>query len=93
MANGYNTSVSAGARQTTMAGEAGALADERRGVVTMVPTRLGDLRVETCGSGPPAVLWHSLFVDSTTWERVREPLCCVRSSPEPNAIGWNRGPI
>lgn len=26
------------------------------------------------GSGPPAVLWHSLFVDSTTWERVRDGL-------------------
>ncbi len=42
--------------------------------ITMVPTRLGLLQVEMCGSGPPAVLWHSLFVDSTTWERVREPL-------------------
>ena len=36
-------------------------------LVTSVPTRLGPLRVETAGSGPPAVLWHSLFVDSTTW--------------------------
>ena len=44
----------------------------------MVPTRLGLLQVEMCGSGPPAVLWHSLFVDSTTWERVREPLSSVR---------------
>ena len=32
-----------------------------------VATRLGPLRVQTVGSGPPAVLWHSLFVDSTTW--------------------------
>ena len=46
--------------------------------VSMVPTRLGDLRVEVCGAGPPAVLWHSLFVDSTTWERVRGPLSAVR---------------
>jgi pimeloyl-ACP methyl ester carboxylesterase len=46
--------------------------------ITMVPTRLGRLKVEMCGSGPPAVLWHSLFVDSTTWERVREPLSAVR---------------
>lgn len=35
-----------------------------------VSTRLGALRVRVCGSGPPAVLWHSLFVDSTTWNRV-----------------------
>jgi hypothetical protein len=43
-----------------------------------VPTRLGPLRVEMADSGPPAVLWHSLFVDSTTWARVREPLASVR---------------
>ncbi len=45
---------------------------------TVVPTRLGPLRVQIAGSGPPAVLWHSLFVDSTTWARVREPLAAVR---------------
>jgi pimeloyl-ACP methyl ester carboxylesterase len=43
-----------------------------------VPTRLGPLRVETIGSGPPAVLWHSLFVDSTTWHRLRAPLATHR---------------
>lgn len=37
-----------------------------------VATRLGGLRVQLCGSGPPVVLWHSLFVDSTTWDLVRE---------------------
>jgi pimeloyl-ACP methyl ester carboxylesterase len=46
--------------------------------VTSVPTRLGPLRVEMAGAGPPAVLWHSLFADSTTWARVREPLASVR---------------
>ena len=46
--------------------------------VTSVPTRLGPLRVQIAGAGPPAVLWHSLFVDSTTWARVREPLASVR---------------
>jgi pimeloyl-ACP methyl ester carboxylesterase len=35
-----------------------------------VTTRLGALRVRVCGSGPPAVLWHSLFADSTTWDQV-----------------------
>lgn len=35
-----------------------------------VATRLGPLAVTSVGSGPPAVLWHSLFVDSTTWSRL-----------------------
>jgi pimeloyl-ACP methyl ester carboxylesterase len=34
--------------------------------------------VQTAGSGPPAVLWHSLFVDSTTWNRLRAPLAAER---------------
>ena len=38
--------------------------------VRRVATRLGPLTVESRGSGPPAVLWHSLFVDSTTWCRL-----------------------
>jgi pimeloyl-ACP methyl ester carboxylesterase len=44
----------------------------------IVPTRLGSLHVESVGSGPPAVLWHSLFVDSATWDRVRAPLAAER---------------
>lgn len=36
-----------------------------------VPTSLGQLRVQIEGDGPPAVLWHSLFVDSTSWELLR----------------------
>jgi pimeloyl-ACP methyl ester carboxylesterase len=35
-----------------------------------VATRLGPLSVGTAGSGPPAVMWHSLFVDSTSWSRL-----------------------
>ena len=34
-----------------------------------VSTRLGPLHVRTTGAGPTALLWHSLFVDSTTWAR------------------------
>jgi pimeloyl-ACP methyl ester carboxylesterase len=45
---------------------------------TTVATRVGHLHVETAGSGPPAVLWHSLFVDSTTWNRLRAPLAAER---------------
>jgi len=43
-----------------------------------VATRLGPLRVQTVGSGPPAVLWHSLFVDSTTWNLLVAPLAAER---------------
>ncbi|MGA7986938.1 MAG: alpha/beta hydrolase [Candidatus Dormiibacterota bacterium] len=47
---------------------------QQQDMVTMVPTRLGALRVEASGTGRPAVLWHSLFVDSTSWSRVRDAL-------------------
>ena len=43
-----------------------------------VPTRLGPLRVRVVGDGPPALLWHSLFVDSTTWCRVEPALAAQR---------------
>jgi pimeloyl-ACP methyl ester carboxylesterase len=43
-----------------------------------IATRLGRLHVETAGSGLPAVLWHSLFVDSTTWNLLRAPLAAER---------------
>jgi pimeloyl-ACP methyl ester carboxylesterase len=33
----------------------------------LVSTRLGPLHVEQTGTGPPAVLWHSLWVDSRSW--------------------------
>lgn len=62
------------------------------GSVTSVPTRLGPLRVETAGSGPPAVLWHSLFVDSTTWLRVRRPLALARRLLLIDAPGHGRNP-
>lgn len=32
-----------------------------------VPTCLGDLHVRRTGTGPPVVLWHSLWVDSRSW--------------------------
>jgi pimeloyl-ACP methyl ester carboxylesterase len=32
-----------------------------------VPTSLGRLNVRRVGSGPPALLWHSLWVDSGSW--------------------------
>lgn len=39
-----------------------------------VPTSLGRWHVQIEGDGPPAILWHSLFVDSTSWELVRGAL-------------------
>jgi pimeloyl-ACP methyl ester carboxylesterase len=67
--------------------------DEPAGAsVTSVPTRLGPLRVETAGAGPPAVLWHSLFVDSTTWARVRQPLASVRRLLLVDAPGHGHNP-
>src|ERR1035437_1901756 len=78
MAVAHNTTPDPGGMAHTAIGrDAGATWEGREEAVTMVPTRLGDLRVEVCSAGPPAVLWHSLFVDSTTWERVRGPLSAV----------------
>lgn len=52
--------------------------EQTRVQVTMVPTRVGRLAIQVKGAGPPAVLWHSLFVDSTTWTRVRASLSATR---------------
>lgn len=41
---------------------------------TTVATHVGSLHVESIGAGPPAVLWHSLFVDSRSWHRVVDEL-------------------
>ena len=40
----------------------------------VVPTGLGELYVQVVGSGPPALLWHSLFVDARSWDGMRAPL-------------------
>lgn len=45
----------------------------------LIATRLGRLNVDVDGSGPPAVLWHSLFVDSTSWDRLRRQLATRRT--------------
>ena len=41
---------------------------------TRIPTRVGSLAVRVLGDGPPAVLWHSLFVDERSWQRVEDAL-------------------
>lgn len=45
---------------------------------TMIATRVGPLHVRQVGSGPPAVLWHSLFVDSASWRHVEQSLSADR---------------
>lgn len=44
----------------------------------VIATRVGPLRVRQVGDGPPAALWHSLFVDSTSWRRVEQSLGAER---------------
>jgi pimeloyl-ACP methyl ester carboxylesterase len=39
-----------------------------------ITTRVGSLAVRVVGDGPPAVLWHSLFVDERSWRRVEQAL-------------------
>ncbi len=34
---------------------------------SLLPTSLGRLNVGQAGSGPPVILWHSLWVDSRSW--------------------------
>lgn len=43
-----------------------------------VETKLGPLAVRLLGDGPPAVLWHSLFVDERSWGRVENDLATQR---------------
>jgi pimeloyl-ACP methyl ester carboxylesterase len=65
---------------------------------TDVETSLGRLHVQLDGDGPPAVLWHSLFVDSTSWELVRPGLARQRrlvvvDGPAHGASGPVPGPF
>ena len=46
------------------------MTEERR----RIPTRVGELAVRARGEGPAAVLWHSLFVDERSWQRVEDDL-------------------
>lgn len=39
-----------------------------------IETVVGRLKVTTVGTGAPAVLWHSLFADERSWERVAAEL-------------------
>jgi pimeloyl-ACP methyl ester carboxylesterase len=43
-----------------------------------VTTAVGPLAVQGMGDGPPALLWHSLFIDSAAWKRVTPALALDR---------------
>jgi pimeloyl-ACP methyl ester carboxylesterase len=65
---------------------------------TDVETSLGRLHVQLDGDGPPALLWHSLFVDSTSWELLRPALArhrrlVVVDGPAHGASGPAPGPF
>lgn len=45
----------------------------------VVTTALGELHVTVTGTGPPVVLWHSLFVDSTSWGPLVDELAGYRT--------------
>jgi pimeloyl-ACP methyl ester carboxylesterase len=51
---------------------------DTQSITRTVPTSVGNLAVHVTGSGPPTVLWHSLFVDSTTWAPLRSHLVGYR---------------
>ena len=44
-----------------------------------VSTDLGRLHVQRTGTGPPVVLWHSLFVDSRSWRPLVDALARDRT--------------
>lgn len=43
-----------------------------------IQTPVGSLAVRVLGGGTPAVLWHSLFVDSRSWSRIEADLATDR---------------
>lgn len=47
-------------------------------VSTIVQSPVGALTARAIGSGPPALLWHSLFMDDRSWERVEKELATDR---------------
>ena len=46
----------------------------RMSETNFIDTAVGRLKVTTAGTGAPAVLWHSLFADERSWQRVAAEL-------------------
>ncbi len=56
----------------------------------LVPTALGHLNVRQTGSGPPALLWHSLWVDSRSWGPLVHKLSAHRRVLAIDGPGYGR---
>lgn len=57
---------------------------------SLVPTSLGRLNVGQVGSGPPALLWHSLWVDSRSWGSLVNSLGAQRHLVVIDGPGYGR---
>ena len=56
----------------------------------LVPTSLGRLNVGQAGVGPPALLWHSLWVDSRSWGSLVDSLDAHRRLVIIDGPGYGR---
>jgi pimeloyl-ACP methyl ester carboxylesterase len=56
----------------------------------LVPTSLGRLNVGQAGAGPPALLWHSLWVDSRSWGSLVDSLGAQRRLVIIDGPGYGR---
>jgi pimeloyl-ACP methyl ester carboxylesterase len=56
----------------------------------LVPTSLGRLNVGQAGTGPPALLWHSLWVDSRSWGPLVDSLGAQRRLVIIDGPGYGR---
>jgi len=56
----------------------------------LVPTSLGRLNVGQAGAGPPALLWHSLWVDSRSWGPLVDSLGAHRRLVTIDGPGYGR---
>src|SRR3954462_4759400 len=58
------------------------------GELIRVPTALGALAVHVHGEGVPTVLWHSMYVDGSSWDRVVPLLLDGRRLLVVDGPGW-----
>ena len=57
---------------------------------TIVPTSLGSIAVHVLGAGRPTVLWHSMFVDGSSWGFLIPALLYGRQLLIVDGPGWGR---
>jgi pimeloyl-ACP methyl ester carboxylesterase len=55
-----------------------------------VPTRLGEIAVRVVGEGRPTVLWHSMFVDGSSWDLLVPAIRDGRRLLVVDGPGWGR---